>query len=119
MPTLRQDSTIQEFNFTAPEEIAAKTLTPLQIAWLNTKFAQLTKQKASMLIPQKMNLEDREFICEIAEIDGKMNMIQELFGEHQEAMEALKDPDKVKEVNAIGSGNLDAMSLAQRAANQV
>lgn len=122
MPVLRQDSVFREYSFTPQEVIGADTLTPLLIQRLQTRFAELTKQKSAALIPTEATM-DRAFICEIAELDGKIMMIQELFANHQHAMEALKDPDRAADfAEALSSQNIasgTAAFLAQRAASQV
>lgn len=117
MPTLRQDSTLNEYNFTLQEKLSADILSAVQICRLQTRYAELTKQKAAMLAPMKAD--DREWMCEVAEIDGKMNMIQELFANHQEAMKAMADPATAAEFAMKGTPGVDDLMRQQRAASGV
>lgn len=85
MPLPRPDDACVEFIFTPEEARAAKVLTPLAIQWLQTKYAQKFKQKASVLVPEDMSL-DRSHIQKICEMDGYLNCIQELMDDHKMAL---------------------------------
>jgi len=111
---LRLDSIFQEFIFSPQELIQARTLSPLQIQYLSTRYAELMKEKNSKLIPPTTNL-DREYILEIAEIEGKLNFIQELFEGHKQALEHLKNiEDAAGVINAA-----DISNAAERASQLV
>lgn len=91
MPALRPDNALNEYLFSPEESRAARFLDPLKIQWLQTKYAQTFKEKASKLLPESVEL-DRSYICSIAELDGQLNLIQELLAEHKTAID---------EINAI------------------
>lgn len=117
MPQLRTDNVLNEFEFTAQELIAARTLSPLQVQWFQTKYAQLFKQKASSLIPADSGL-DRDFLLTLGEVEGKLNMLQEIFADHAAVLAELADPDKVGAVTEI-NGQPIVDSTASRASNLV
>lgn len=116
MPNLKQDSILNEYNFSQQEEFTAKILTPLQIAWFQNKYAITFKQKAATIVPADSSL-DRDYLLSLGELEGKLSMLQELFLEHQEAIVAMSDPKFKEELQA--NGNLNMQDLATRASQQV
>jgi len=108
---LRPDSIFQEFVFSEQEELQAKTLTPLQIAWLQTKFTRVFKEKGSTIIPEESSL-DRSFLLKLGELEGKMAIIQELFDDHKAAITKNKE---LKATGNVSAGTLEQDSLASRA----
>ncbi len=108
---LRPDSIFQEFVFSEQEELQAKTLTPLQIAWLQTKFTRVFKEKGSTIIPEESNL-DRSFLLKLGELEGKMAIIQELFEDHKTAITKNKE---LKATGNVSAGTLEQENLASRA----
>lgn len=109
MPAPRLDSALMEYLFSAEESRAARILDQMKILWIQTKYARLMKEKASLLIPKKMDMDNRDFIAEVAEIDGKLNMLQELLTEHQQAISEASQPQTVA---ASGEENLAARAAA-------
>lgn len=75
---------LQVYTFSPAEEKIAKTLNMLQIQMLHTKRATLLLQKAAMPCPESVEL-DRSYLLQRAELDGKINLIQELFDDHTAA----------------------------------
>lgn len=118
MPTLRQDNALNEYNFTTQEVIAGDLLTLIQIQRLQTRFAQLLKEKASSILPGKIE-DERAFILNIAELDGKMNMIQELFQNHIEAQKMMNDPELAAEFAIKGTPGVEEILSQQRASSSV
>jgi len=108
---LRPDSIFQEFVFSEQEELLAKTLTPLQIAWLQTKYTKIFKEKGSTLVPEESGL-DRSFLLKLGELDGRMSLIQELFKDHQEAATRNKE---LKAIPGASASTIEAQNLATRA----
>lgn len=86
MSTLRPDSIFAEYEFTPDEKQVADTLSILQIQKLQTLFAQKFKHKAATIIPRKLDMDDREFLCQMAELEGELSMIQQLLADHQHAI---------------------------------
>lgn len=117
MPQRKLDSLFTEYLFTEQEAVAANVLTELQLAKLQTRLAELILQKATMLIPGDAGV-DRAYICEIAEIEGKISMIQELFNNHQDALTKINDPNR-KDVNISTAQEQFIGSVADRAAQLV
>ena len=116
MPTPRNDSVLIEFEFTVQEALAARALTPLQIQWYQTKYAQLFKEKASSIIPEDTGL-DRSFLLRLGEIEGKLNMLQEIFGDHANMLKELSDPNKPQATGVEKELVVD--TLAKRASDAV
>ena len=112
---LRPDSIFQEFVFSEQEELLAKILTPLQIAWLQTKYTRIFKEKGSTLVPEESGL-DRSFLLKLGELDGKMSIIQELFKDHEEAVTRNK---QLKATPGVSASTLETHNLATRAAELV
>lgn len=112
---LRPDSIFQEFTFTEHEEIAAKTLTPLQIAWLQTKYTRVFKEKATTIVPETTDL-DRSYCLRLGCLEGELTILQEIFDDHKAAI------SKKKELNAtegVGAGTVELTNLATRASELV
>lgn len=112
---LRPDSIFQEFVFSEQEELLAKTLTSLQIAWLQTKYTKVFKEKGSTLVPEEAGL-DRSFLLKLGELDGKMSIIQELFDDHKAAMARNKE---LKATSGVSANVVEMQNLASRAADLV
>lgn len=117
MAQLRPDSSLCEYSFSEQEIIQAKILTPLQVMWLQTKYALLFKEKASRLIPEDSGM-DRSFLLMMGNIQGKLDMLQEIFDEAKEAQNQFQNitPEGATEVDGI---IVDIVPLAERAAAQV
>jgi hypothetical protein len=114
MPKPRLDDANIEFDFTQEETFVARSLDPIKIAWLQTKYSKYWKLRNSTPVPEDPIL-DRSYFSRVAEIDGKLGLIQELLDDHKEAM---------KEIAEIGGGvSQEAVkteeATAQRAANLV
>ena len=116
MPIIRQDNILNEYSFTQGEELSVKTLSPLQIAWFQTKYARIIKEKAAKLIPSSSEL-DREYLLTLGELEGKLTLLQEFFMEHQEAQQQLNDPATKEAIDTNSA--VEVQNLATRAAKQV
>lgn len=116
MPTIRMDNILNEYSFTPVEELTAKTLSPLMIAWMQTKYARVLKEKAATIVPTSTEL-DRDYLLALGELEGKLTMLQEFFMEHQEAQQQLNDPATKEAMELTGSVAIE--TLAARAAKQV
>lgn len=90
MASPKLNDALIEYEFSNVEQLTAQILDPLKIIWLQTKYAQLMKLKASELMPEAAGL-DRSYIMKLAEIEGKLNMIQELLDEHKQAINSLNE----------------------------
>lgn len=120
MPTPRLDDANIEYSFADQEILAAKILDPLKILWLQTKYAQKWKQKASMLVPESVEL-DRSYLMKICELDGQLNFIQELLDDHKNALtefndRKLQDPAASQAENNSGG---DMQRIAHEAGTRV
>ena len=117
MPQPRLDDATIEYTFSVEEATMAKVLDPLKIAWYQTRYAQLWKQKNSTPMPEESSL-DRSFMLRMAEIEGKMNAIQEILDDHRNAMisynEAKLSGDPLK-----ATGAADIQAIAHSAGSQV
>lgn len=116
MPVIKQDSILNEYSFSQQEEVGARILSPLQIAWLQNKYAVTFKQKAATIVPSEQHL-DRDYFLVLGELEGRLSMLQELFMEHQQAMKELESPE-FKE-NLQQNGSEEVAGLAARASKQV
>lgn len=116
MPSIKQDSVLNEYTFSQQEEINAKILSPLQIAWIQNKYAIAFKEKAAQIVPSDITL-DRDYLLKLGELEGRLSAYQEFFIEHQEALKQLENPDFKDALQQ--TGNQDIAGLAARAANQV
>jgi hypothetical protein len=118
MPVPRLDDANIEYSFSAEELHAARFLDPLKIMWLQTKYAQLWKQKASMLLPEDGNI-DRSYLMKLCEIEGQLNGIQDLLDDHKKAMEEYAE--KVAVVAAGGEipKGENIQTIAHEAASRV
>lgn len=94
-----------EFEFSQEESLVARTLDSVKIAWLQTKYAQYWKLKNSTPVPEATEL-DRSYFIKIAEIEGRMNFIQELLDDHKTAL---------RELNEMNKGNMQATSQTDEA----
>lgn len=120
MPTLRQDSSLSEFTFTPQEELQGKVLNSLQIMWLQTRFAQLFKEKASSLIPEDGAM-DRSFFLLMGNIQGKLDMLQEIFDDARMAKVELENRGQNISGNGevVSSSLVEIQNVADRASAQV
>lgn len=117
MATPRLDSSLTEYTFTPEELKQAQLLNPLQTMYLQTKYALYFKQKASSQIPTT-NLDDREYLLAMGKLDGKLELLEELFMECKGAREALANPEPVGPEGVAASVKEIAV-VAERAANLV
>lgn len=112
---LRPDSIFQEFLFSPQEEILAKTLTPLQIAFLQTKYTKIFKEKAAKIVPEEAGL-DRSYLLALGELEGKMAIIQELFDDHKAAISANKE---LKATGGVSADTVEIANISNRASELV
>lgn len=112
---LRPDSLFQEFLFSEQELLLVKTLSPLQIAWLQTKFTKIFKEKATKIVPED-SVADRSYLLTLGSLEGKLELLQELFDEHKEAISRNKE---LKATQGVSAGTLEAENLSTRASNLV
>lgn len=112
---LRPDSIFQEFVFSEQEELQVKILTPLQIAWLQTKYTNVFKEKASTIIPEDSSV-DRSFLLALGELEGKLAFIQELFDDHKAAINRNKE---LKATAGASASTVEAHNLSTRASELV
>ena len=112
---LRPDSIFQEFIFSEQEQILARTLTPLQIGWLQTKYTRVFKEKASKIVPEDATL-DRSYFLSLGELEGKLAILQELFDDHKAAISIKKE---LKATEGVGPNTLEVNDLANRASKLV
>lgn len=115
MPQPRLDDANIEFTFTEQEGLIAQILDPVKIAWLQTKYARYWKLKNSTPVPESTEL-DRSYFIRIAELEGRMNFIQELLDDHKTAIGVMQERTQA-DPNA--ASNQTEAALAERAANQV
>lgn len=108
MASPRLDDANIEFEFSPEEARAARLLDPLKIIWLQTKYAQYWKRKASELMPESGEL-DRSYIMKIAEVEGRLGLIQELLDDHKAA---LLEVSQVSQVLAEGAVAVDSQVSA-------
>jgi len=117
MPQLRPDSIFSEFAFSQEEKINARILNTLQIAFLQTRYCEIFKEKGSTLLPEEGSL-DRSFLLRIAELDGKLSMIQEIFDAHKAAISELSVfKQQESSINPVNAATID--TIATRASQQV
>lgn len=95
-----------EFEFSQEESLVARTLDSNKIAWYQTKYAQYWKLKNSTPVPEDTNL-DRSYFIRIAELEGRMNCLQELMDDHKNAL---------RELNEMNQGNVQADTKTDDAA---
>lgn len=116
MPTPRPDSIFTEYQFTEAELAAAKVLSQAQISLIQTLYAQTFKERGSVPLPEETTL-DRSYICQLAELDGRLGMLQQLLDNHQEALKYLNNPTQPE--TALGTDVKEIDTIATRAAKQV
>lgn len=120
MSSPRLDDANIEYTFADQEILAAKILDPLKILWYQTLYAQIWKQKASMLMPETMEL-DRSYIMKICELEGQLNFIQRLMDDHKTALKEFNDR-KIQDPTATNSQNNsggDMQAIAHSAGTRV
>jgi hypothetical protein len=101
MPAPRLDDANIEYTFADTEILTAKILDPLKILWYQTLYAQIWKQKASMLVPETVEL-DRSYLMKICELDGQLNFIQRLLDDHKNAIKEFNER-KLQDTTASNS----------------
>lgn len=116
MATLRPDSVFAEYAFTENELTTAQLLNPLQKMYFQTKYAQYLKEKATSLLPESGDL-DRSFFLAMGNIEGKLQVLQELFQECKEAEVRLTTPNQ--DATAVSASSVEILQTAERAAQQV
>lgn len=109
MPSPRLDDANIEYNFTEDELVIARMLDPLKVMYYQTLYAQLWKKKNSIPMPSEMTL-DRDFLLNNAELEGRMNMLQELMDAAKPANAAYSEAVKETAGNAPPNGNMQAIS---------
>lgn len=113
----RLDDANIEYTFPPEEVLVAKILDPLKILWLQTKYAQLWKMRNS--IPASEGPEtDRSYFLKLAELDGKMAILQELFIESKDAINQF-NAAKQEVVQKDGGNNPTMETIAHSAATRV
>ena len=119
MPQPRIDGLNQHYDFTQAESIAARQVPLLQAQWLNTKYAMLMSQKASIPCPANPE-EDRKHFLDLAVLEGRMEMIQEILDDSIAAMHELTDL-KSQQTNPNGApiAEINIDDVSAKAASQV
>jgi hypothetical protein len=115
--TPRLDDALIEFSFTPLEKVTARSLTPLQIQWFQTKYAELFKQRGSTKLPTGTQL-DADFIKEVCELDGKLAMLEEIFSDHKAAMNEL-NTSKLAQVDMTTQTTQGVDTIQERASSLV
>lgn len=111
-----QDANI-EFLFPPEEVLAAKILDPLKILWFQSRYAQYWKARNS--IPASEGPEtDRSYFLKLAELDGKLNAIQEFLDDHKNAIIQYNEA-KLNEKQLDGGNDQSVQAIAHSAASQV
>lgn len=105
---------MQEYTFTEEELKQAKTLNSLQVMYLNTKFALFFKQKAATMVPTT-SLDDREFLLTMGKLEGKLELLQEMFDECKEAQTQIIIESNTQQTNQQNTAGLVASMLEIRA----
>lgn len=118
MPTPRLDDANIEFSFSLEEQQAAKFLDPLKIMWYQTKYAQIWKQKASILMPED-RVVDRSYFMKLAELEGKLNLLQELLDDHKNALVEFAEKQQVVQQGGEIPRGADIQTIAHEAAARV
>lgn len=119
MASPRPDSNLIEFAFTQEELTQARLLNPLQIMYLQTKYALLFKEKATNLVPESHEF-DRSFLLKISNIQGKLDMLQEIFDEcHAAKIELATPKNPVTDTQGNNTSVIEIATLGDRASVQV
>lgn len=106
-----------EYTFPPEEVLAAKILDPLKILWYQTKYAQAWKQRNS--IPASEGPEtDRSYFLKLAELDGRLNAIQEIMDDHRTALLQFNEV-KQTGVQKDGGNTVTIQTIAHSAGSQV
>lgn len=107
------DATL-EYLFNEQEKILAKQLSPLQVMWIQTKYAQTWKAKASLSLPTDPK-DYNAYFLEIANFEGQLAVLQQLIDECMESNLAIKTQQLVD----AESKKKEDEDLAKRASQQV
>lgn len=118
MPQLKPDAIIKEFIFSPEEWLNARVLNTLQIAYLQNLYATTLQEKLTSLVPTE-SIDDRKYLLSMGSVEGKLELLQELFQNHQQAISEANNPELKNQnpSNTISDSPLD--DLATRAAKQV
>jgi hypothetical protein len=114
----RLDDANIEYSFSEEEQHAARFLDPLKIMWFQTKYAQLWKQKASMLLPETGDI-DRSYLMKLCEIEGQLNCIQDLLDDHKKAMKEYTEKQQLVSDGGELPKGADIQTIAHEAASRV
>lgn len=114
MPVPRLDDAVIEFSFNTDELINARILDPLKIAWYQTLYSRIWKQKSSIQVPESLEL-TLPYVQQICELEGRLGMIQQILDDHNAAMKEFNER-KLQDPNLTES---TVESTARRAANLV
>lgn len=116
MPTLRLDSTLHEYAFTEDEARSAKLLSDVQVKRFHTLYALTFKQRGSLPAPEDPSL-DRSYFLNLAEIDGRLGIIQQILDDHGQALRELTELGKTPQtVVAVNPGDVAIGDVTKRAA---
>jgi hypothetical protein len=119
MASLNPSSILNEYTFSEAETVQARLLNPLQKMWLQTKYALYFKEKASGLIPETGDM-DRSFFLQQGELQGKLELLQEIFEDCKIAETILANPEKQTEgIEVPKTEVVEIAVLSDRAAQQV
>lgn len=122
MATPRLDSSLTEYTFTKEELAQAQLLNPLQVMYLQTKYALIAKLKLCSLIPTS-SVDDRDFLLSMGKLEGKLELLEELFNECEQARKDLATPQPQQEGSNLHQEATDQVReiaiAAERAANMV
>lgn len=103
-----------EWTFSPQEAHLAQQLDEIKVRWIATKYAKLFKKRATLEMPVTPE-EQRLYFLEIARIDGRLDVYQELMDEHKVATNEI---NAAKEAAARAARDKDS-DLALRASQQV
>lgn len=113
MPTVNVDNVFTDFLFTTEELRAARILSDLQLCYFRHLRSQYMQQKIGMLVPEDPT-NDRSYFLQKAEIEGKIQVMNEIIDLHHAAL--LEIPKPQDDPAAAGQNEL---SIAKNAANLV
>lgn len=118
MATLNLANPYIEYLFSEEEYYAACILQPPVMQMLQTLRSAWYQQKASSLGPEDAS-EDRSYFTKLAELEGKIGAVTEIFDNHKKALAWFASPDrKNPDAKPVDTGTV-MDDLATRAANLV
>jgi hypothetical protein len=103
-----------EWTFSPQEAHIAAQLDEIKLRWIATKYAKLFKKKAALEMPITPD-EQRSYFLELARIDGRLDVYQELLDEHKVATNEINAAKAAAERAAKDRDS----DLATRASQQV